>query len=72
MALSSPGIGSNMDVNGIVTQLMAVERKPLAALDKREAGFQAKLTAYGTLRGARCGTGDNRVVAGGEAGGQKP
>ncbi|MFN9000314.1 MAG: flagellar filament capping protein FliD, partial [Betaproteobacteria bacterium] len=52
MALSSPGIGSNMDVNGIVTQLMAVERKPLAALDKREAGFQAKLTAYGTLRGA--------------------
>jgi flagellar hook-associated protein 2 len=52
MALSSPGIGSNIDVNGIVTQLMAVERKPLAALDKREAGFQAKLTAYGTLRGA--------------------
>lgn len=52
MALSTPGIGSNMDVNGIVTQLMAVERKPLAALDKREAGFQAKLTAYGTLRGA--------------------
>ena len=52
MALSSPGIGSNIDVNGIVSQLMTVERRPLAALDRREAGFQAELTAYGTLRGA--------------------
>lgn len=52
MALSTPGVGSNLDVNGIVSQLMTVERKPLAALDRREAGFQAKLTAYGTLRGA--------------------
>lgn len=52
MAISSPGIGSNIDVNGIVGQLMAVERRPLATLDRREASFQAQLTAYGTLRGA--------------------
>lgn len=52
MALSSPGIGSNLDVNSIVSQLMALERSPLTALDKKEAGFQAKLTAYGTLKGA--------------------
>jgi len=52
MALSSPGIGSNLDVNSIVSQLMALERSPLTALDKKEAGFQAQLTAYGTLKGA--------------------
>lgn len=52
MALSSPGIGSNLDVNSIISQLMALERRPLAALDKKEAGFQAQLTAYGSLKGA--------------------
>ncbi|MEW5890875.1 MAG: flagellar filament capping protein FliD [Pseudomonadota bacterium] len=52
MALSSPGIGSGLDVNGLVSQLMALERRPLAALDKREAEYQAKLSAYGTLKGA--------------------
>jgi flagellar hook-associated protein 2 len=52
MALSSPGIGSNLDVNGIVSQLMSVERQPIAALEKKEASFLAKLTAFGTLKGA--------------------
>jgi flagellar hook-associated protein 2 len=52
MALSSPGIGSNLDVNSIVSQLMAVERRPLAQLDRREAAFQAQLTAFGSLKGA--------------------
>lgn len=52
MAISSPGIGSNLDVNGIVTQLMALERRPLTLLDSREAGYQAKVSAYGSLKGA--------------------
>ncbi len=52
MALSSPGIGSNLDVNGIVSQLMSIERRPLTLLDTKEAGYQAKLSAYGTLKGA--------------------
>lgn len=52
MALSSPGIGSNLDVNSIVTQLMALERRPLVQLDSREAAFQAQLTAFGSLKGA--------------------
>ncbi len=50
MAISSPGIGSNLDVNGIVTQLMALERRPLQALDRKEASFQAQLSAFGTLK----------------------
>lgn len=50
--LSSPGVGSGLDINGLVSKLMAVEKQPLTALDKKEADYQAKLTAYGTLKGA--------------------
>ena len=52
MAISSPGIGSNLDVNSIVSQLMALERQPLTRLTQKEAGYQAKLSAYGSIQGA--------------------
>lgn len=52
MAISSPGIGSGLDVGSIVSQLMALERRPLVALDSREGKYQAQLTAYGSLKGA--------------------
>lgn len=52
MAISSPGVGSNLDVSGIVSQLMSIERQPLTLLDRKEAGYQARLSAYGTLKGA--------------------
>lgn len=52
MALSLPGVGSNLDVNSIVSQLMSVERQPISALDRKEAGFQAKLSAYGSVQSA--------------------
>lgn len=55
MAISAPGIGSNLDVNGIVTQLMAVEQQPLAALAKKEASIQSEISAYGTVKGALAG-----------------
>ena len=50
MALSSPGIGSNLDVKSIVSQLMAVEAQPLNALAKKEASYLAKVSAFGTLK----------------------
>jgi flagellar hook-associated protein 2 len=52
MAMSAAGIGSNLDVDGIVSQLMTVEKQPLALLQKREADYQSKLSAYGTLKGS--------------------
>lgn len=52
MAISSPGVGSNLDVNGIVSKLMAVESQPLTQLTKKEATYQAKLSAYGNLKSA--------------------
>ncbi|MBP9712215.1 MAG: flagellar filament capping protein FliD [Sterolibacterium sp.] len=51
-ALSSPGLGSGLDVNGLVSKLMSVEQRPLAALNTKEAGYQAKLSAFGSLKGA--------------------
>lgn len=52
MAISSPGIGSNLDVNSIVSQLMQLEQRPLTLLAQREAGFQEKISALGSLKGA--------------------
>jgi len=49
VAISSPGIGSNLDVNGIVSQLMALEQKPLNNLAREEASYQAKISAYGSV-----------------------
>lgn len=43
---------TGLDVNSIVSQLMTVERQPIKKLDVREAGYQAKLTAYGSVKGA--------------------
>lgn len=51
-SISSAGIGSGLDVNGIITQLMNIEKQPLTALDTKEAGYQSKLTSYGTLKSA--------------------
>ena len=51
-ALTAPGIGSGLDVNSIVSQLMAVEQQPLTLLGQKEASYQAKLSAYGALSGA--------------------
>jgi flagellar hook-associated protein 2 len=50
--ISSPGIGSGLDVNGIVSKLMAIEQQPLTLLDTKEAKYQTTLSAYGTLKGA--------------------
>lgn len=52
MALSAPGIGSNLDVNSIVSQLMQIESQPLTKLDRKEASYQAQLSAYGSIKGA--------------------
>src|SRR5690606_27254460 len=52
VALSAPGIGSNLDINAIISQLMAVESRPLQQLATKEASYKAKLTALGSLQGA--------------------
>ena len=52
MGIQSTGIGSGIDVNSLITKLMQVEAQPLTTLAKKEASYQAKLSAYGSLNGA--------------------
>lgn len=49
--ISSPGLGSGLDVSGIVSKLMAVEQQPLVSLANKEASYQAQISAVGALQG---------------------
>jgi len=48
--LSVGGIGSGLDVKGIVSQLMALERRPLDRLEQTERDLNSKLSAFGKLK----------------------
>lgn len=50
MALTANGIGSGLDINGLVNQLMSIEARPATQLNRKEASFQAKLSAFGQLK----------------------
>ena len=50
--ISAAGIGSGLDVESIVTQLMAIERQPLDALQQKKTGIDARISAYGNLKSA--------------------
>lgn len=52
MGISSSGIGSGLDVEGLVAKLMAAESAPLDNFDKKTAAYQAKLAAYGKVSSA--------------------
>ncbi len=50
--LTSLGIGSGLDVESIITQLMSIERRPLTQLDTKESGVKSKISAFGTISSA--------------------
>ncbi|BAO44299.1 flagellar filament capping protein FliD [Thiolapillus brandeum] len=50
--ITAPGVGSGLDVQSIVSQLMALERRPLEALARRQDQYEAQLSAYGQLNSA--------------------
>ncbi|QOL51753.1 flagellar filament capping protein FliD [Massilia litorea] len=52
MGISAAGMLSGLDVNGLVTSLMEVEKQPLANLQAKQASFNSKLSAFGTLKSA--------------------
>ena len=49
--MATTSVGGAIDVRSIVSQLMAVERQPLQAMQKSASGIQTKLSAFGTLQG---------------------
>src|SRR5262245_33706195 len=51
--LQSPGIGSGLDVNGLVSQLVAAERTPATArLTREKTSIGTEISALGQLKGA--------------------
>ena len=51
--ISISGIGSGLDINSLVTQLVAAEAQPATnRLNRREAGLQAVLSGIGTFKSA--------------------
>lgn len=49
-SITSAGVGSGLDVEGIVSKLMELEQKPLTRLGTKETSYQAKITAYGAVK----------------------
>ena len=53
VGIVSTGIGSGLDVNGLVQQLVAAEGQPVQQrLIVRESEFQSQLSAFGSFRSA--------------------
>jgi flagellar hook-associated protein 2 len=50
--LSAAGIGSGLDVDSIVSQLMALERRPLDLLQQKKDNIDTRISAYGNLKSA--------------------
>ncbi len=50
MSISSPGIGSGLDVQGIVSKLVSLEKRPLGPLQSAAASLSARVSAYGQLK----------------------
>ncbi len=58
MAVSSIGIGSGLDVNSIVSQMVALEKRPLTQLQTQAASIQTRLSTYSQLKSLMSTLGD--------------
>src|SRR3990167_8923557 len=48
--ISSPGIGSGLDVKSIVSQLVALEKQPLTKLKVEAATVNTKISAFAQIK----------------------
>lgn len=51
-SISSLGIGSGLDLNGLLDKLTKAEQQRLTPYTTQQTSYNAKLTAYGTLKGS--------------------
>jgi len=49
-SITASGIGSGLDVENIVSQLVALERRPLDNLETKATQLNAQISAYGSLK----------------------
>jgi branched-chain amino acid transport system substrate-binding protein len=52
MTISSIGVGSKLDLAGLLTNLETAESQPLKALEAKAKSYTSKLSAYGSVQGA--------------------
>jgi len=52
MAITAAGVGSGLDIETIVSQLMTLERQPLVKLQQKEYQAEAQISAFGGLKSA--------------------
>jgi len=52
MSINAAGMLSGLDVDGLVTSLMTIEKQPLQNLQVKQASFNSRLSAFGTLKSA--------------------
>lgn len=50
--ISASGLGSGLDVESIVRQLLTIERQPVNALAQKKSSFEAQLSSYGKVKSA--------------------
>jgi flagellar hook-associated protein 2 len=48
--ISSPGLASGIDIKGIVSQLVALDRAPLQPLQRTASSLKSELSVYGSLK----------------------
>lgn len=53
--ISSTGVGSGLDVNSIVSQLIAAEKQPLTLMASQQTSYKADLSAFGQLQSILAG-----------------
>ncbi len=58
MTISSAGVGSGLDVASIISQLMAVEKRPLTQMQTQASEVQTRLSVYGVLQSRLTSVGD--------------
>jgi flagellar hook-associated protein 2 len=51
MSFGVGGLMSGLDTKSIITQMMQLEQRPILLLQQQEAAYQAKISAFGALKG---------------------
>lgn len=58
MGITASGIGSGLDINSLVSQLIAAERQKFAPKAQRSADFKDRISQYGTIKSNLAGLQD--------------
>lgn len=52
MAITAGGLMSGLDTDSLISDMMAIEKRPIQLLEQKEAGYQAQISALGNAKSA--------------------